>query len=98
MMQRMIFAASFLVFVGQALAGGPEVCVSKGPASCVDYQVTKDCCAAVDQSARFDEVFTQCVPWAVNGINTGGMVDCCESRGCGSAEEQLGADHTVCFH
>ncbi|KIY64889.1 hypothetical protein CYLTODRAFT_357798 [Cylindrobasidium torrendii FP15055 ss-10] len=91
----MIFA-TLLAFVGQALAGGPEVCTSKGPSTCVDYQVTKDCCAAVDHSARFDEVFTQCVPWQVNGINTGAMVECCESRGCGSAAEALGSSHAVC--
>ncbi|KIY66062.1 hypothetical protein CYLTODRAFT_455739 [Cylindrobasidium torrendii FP15055 ss-10] len=94
----MLFASVLFAFVGQALCGGPEVCTSKGVANCVDYQVTKDCCAAVSQSARFDEVFSQCVPWAVNGINTGGMVECCESRGCGSAAEQLGADHNVCPH
>lgn len=31
-----------------------------------------------------------------NGINTGGMVDCCESRGAGSREEKIGADTVVC--
>ncbi|KIY69248.1 hypothetical protein CYLTODRAFT_394003 [Cylindrobasidium torrendii FP15055 ss-10] len=95
-MQNIFFATAFLAIVGQVLAGGPEVCVSKGPANCVDHQVTKDCCAAVDHNARFDEVFNQCVPWTANGINTGAMVECCESRGCGSDAEELGADHTVC--
>ncbi|TIB06923.1 hypothetical protein E3P93_04134 [Wallemia ichthyophaga] len=32
----------------------------------------------------------------VNGINTGGMVDCCESRGAGSREEDIGAATSVC--
>ncbi|TIC70764.1 hypothetical protein E3Q00_04482 [Wallemia mellicola] len=74
-------------------AGGPaEICTSKGGTSCTEYQITKDCCAAVDQNTRFDEVFTQCIPLLANGINTGGMVECCESRGAGSAEVKIGAD------
>ena len=55
-----------------------------------------DCCAAVDHSARFDEVFNQRVPWAVNRINTGAMIECCENRGCGCSEGDLGAEHSVC--
>ncbi|EIM23777.1 hypothetical protein WALSEDRAFT_62446 [Wallemia mellicola CBS 633.66] len=78
-------------------AGGPaEICTSKGGTSCTEYQITKDCCAAVDQNTRFDEVFTQCIPLLANGINTGGMVECCESRGAGSAEVKIGADKLVC--
>jgi len=114
-MQNILFATALLALLGQAIAGGPEVCVSKGPANCVDRQVTKgtfpylhsfeesipnliysDCCVAVNHDARFDEVFNQCVPWNVNGLDTGAMVECCESRGCGSRAEGLGASHTVC--
>lgn len=40
-MQNVFFATAFLAIIGQVLAGGPEVCVSKGPATCVDHQVTK---------------------------------------------------------
>jgi len=40
-MQNILFTTALLAFVAQAYAGGPEVCLSKGPASCVDYQVTK---------------------------------------------------------
>lgn len=78
-------------------AGGPaEICTSKSGFGCTEYQITKDCCEAVDQNTHFDEVFTQCVPFLANGINTGGMVDCCESRGAGSEEVKIGADKTVC--
>ncbi|TIB84134.1 hypothetical protein E3Q19_04462 [Wallemia mellicola] len=78
-------------------AGGSEVCLNKQK-GCVEYQITKDCCAHVDQSehiltirsAHFDE-FTSltgclrtCIPYTANGINTGDMVDCCEGRGAGS--------------
>ena len=30
------------------------------------------------------------------GINTGGMVECCESRGAGSREEEIGAATGTC--
>ena len=40
-MQNVLFATALLALFGQAIAGGPEVCTSKGAASCVDRQVTK---------------------------------------------------------
>ncbi|TIB68525.1 hypothetical protein E3Q23_04403 [Wallemia mellicola] len=70
-------------------AGGSEVCLNKQK-GCVEYQITKDCCAHVDQSARFEEstaltgCLRTCIPYTANGINTGDMVDCCEGRGAGS--------------
>ncbi|TIB97606.1 hypothetical protein E3Q10_03495 [Wallemia mellicola] len=79
-MFKVLFFAPLLALVA---AGGSEVCLNK-KAGCVEAQITKDCCAAVKQSAYFSEVSSTCVPYAANGINTGDMVDCCESRGAGS--------------
>ncbi|TIA85706.1 hypothetical protein E3P99_03913 [Wallemia hederae] len=90
-MFKLITLSAVLSAAALVAAGGPEV-----GGGCVEYQITKDCCAAVDQSSRFDELNKQCLPYAVNGINTGGMVDCCESRGAGSREESFGADHEMC--
>ncbi|TIB09628.1 hypothetical protein E3P89_03144 [Wallemia ichthyophaga] len=90
-MFKLITVSALLSTIALVAAGGPaEVCTSRG-GGCVEYQITKDCCAAVDQNTRFDEVFHQCIPLLANGINTGGMVDCCEGRGAGSREEEIGA-------
>ncbi|TIA78750.1 hypothetical protein E3P81_04134 [Wallemia ichthyophaga] len=109
-MFKLITVSALLSTVTLVAAGGPaEVCTGGG--GCVERQITKDCCAAVNQNTRFDEVFHQCIPRnlglalqrttltiykVVNGINTGGMVDCCESRGAGSREEDIGAATSVC--
>ncbi|EKM75122.1 hypothetical protein AGABI1DRAFT_132571 [Agaricus bisporus var. burnettii JB137-S8] len=68
--------------------GGPEICTANLDGSGEpDAQVTKDCCAAVDHEAYFNEAFKQCWPYsgpAGNSIDTGAMVDCCSSRDRGS--------------
>ncbi|TIA85707.1 hypothetical protein E3P99_03912 [Wallemia hederae] len=78
-MFKLITLSAVLSAAALVAAGGPEV------------GITKDCCAAVDQSSRFDEKNKQCLPYTANG-----MVDCCESRGAGSREESFGADHDMC--
>ncbi|KAH8823946.1 hypothetical protein DL96DRAFT_1615890 [Flagelloscypha sp. PMI_526] len=69
--------------------GGPEICTNKlDGTGGTNYQVTKDCCAAVHQAAFFNEVIHVCEPnggVVGNSIDTGEMVICCTSRGCGSA-------------
>ncbi|TIB72335.1 hypothetical protein E3Q23_03424 [Wallemia mellicola] len=93
-MKYFTLSAALLSAVTCVTAGGPVVCTHNvGGATCVDHQVTKDCCAAVDHSARYDEVFSQCIPWAINGLNTGDMAECCESRGDSSRAEDVGAEH-----
>ncbi|KAF5384066.1 hypothetical protein D9615_003244 [Tricholomella constricta] len=67
---------------------GPEICTSNRDGSGeTDEQVTKDCCAAVKQQAYFNEAEKQCQPYGGhlgNSVDTGEMVKCCASRGCGS--------------
>ncbi|TIB74574.1 hypothetical protein E3Q22_04171 [Wallemia mellicola] len=92
------FLALVSILVTYVRAGGSEVCLNKR-VGCVEYQITKDCCAAVDQSAHFEEISATCIPYTSNGINTGDMVDCCESRGAGSkgdlsVGEQI--NHKIC--
>lgn len=43
------FLALVSILVTYVRAGGSEVCLNKR-VGCVEYQITKDCCAAVDQS------------------------------------------------
>lgn len=68
--------------------GGPEICTSNLDGSGeTDEQVTKDCCAAVNQQAYFNEAEKQCQPYGGhlgNSVDTGAMVQCCSSRGRGS--------------
>ncbi|KAL0569430.1 hypothetical protein V5O48_012534 [Marasmius crinis-equi] len=82
-------AAVFIsMLVTLAIAGGPEICTNnKDGSGGTNYQVTKDCCAAVDQAAFFNEVTQVCEPDGGvlgNSVDTGAMVDCCSSRGAGS--------------
>ncbi|TIA94641.1 hypothetical protein E3P92_04152 [Wallemia ichthyophaga] len=123
-MFKLITVSALLSTVTLVAAGGPaEVCTGGG--GCVERQITKDCCAAVNQNTRFDcsinvslslgfnllakrsnsisrnlglalQRTTLTIYKVVNGINTGGMVDCCESRGAGSREEDIGAATSVC--
>ncbi|KAF2669559.1 hypothetical protein BT63DRAFT_364280, partial [Microthyrium microscopicum] len=68
--------------------GGPQICThNKDGSGGTNYQVTKDCCAAVKQKTYFNEAEKKCMGpggWYDNAVNTGGMVDCCTSRGAGS--------------
>ncbi|EOQ98847.1 hypothetical protein J056_002800 [Wallemia ichthyophaga EXF-994] len=93
-MYKLATLSALLSAIALVAAGGPEICTGSG--GCTEYQITKDCCAAVDQSARFDELLKQCVPYGVNSIDTGAMVSCCESRGAGSSAESFGADNPTC--
>ena len=71
-----------------SFSGGPEICTANLDGSGeTDEQVTKDCCAAVNQQAYFNEVQKECMPYsgpAGNSVDTGAMVKCCSSRGRGS--------------
>jgi hypothetical protein len=71
-----------------AKRGGPEICTANLDGSGeTDEQVTKDCCAAVNQQAYFNEAEKQCWPYsgpAGNSVDTGAMVKCCSDRGRGS--------------
>ncbi|KAK1225888.1 hypothetical protein PQX77_011161 [Marasmius sp. AFHP31] len=73
---------------GSVLAGGPEICTNnKDGSGGTNYQVTKDCCAAVNHKAYFNELVQQCMGYggpADNAVDTGKMVECCGSRGAGS--------------
>ncbi|KAL0059940.1 hypothetical protein AAF712_013287 [Marasmius tenuissimus] len=73
---------------GSVLAGGPEICTNnKDGSGGTNYQVTKDCCAAVNHKAYFNEVAKQCMGYGGpldNAVDTGKMVECCSSRGAGS--------------
>ncbi|EIM81889.1 uncharacterized protein STEHIDRAFT_124761 [Stereum hirsutum FP-91666 SS1] len=68
--------------------GGPEICTANLDGSGeTDEQVTKDCCAAVNQQAYFNEAEKECQPYGGhfgNSVDTGAMVQCCSSRGRGS--------------
>ncbi|KAF7761630.1 hypothetical protein Agabi119p4_9622 [Agaricus bisporus var. burnettii] len=68
--------------------GGPQICTDRTDGSGeTDEQVTKDCCAAVDHKAYFNEVFKQCWPYsgpAGNSVDEGKLAECCSSRGGGS--------------
>ncbi|KAK7041627.1 hypothetical protein VNI00_009222 [Paramarasmius palmivorus] len=81
-------AATILAATSFVTAGGPEICTkNKDGSGGTDYQVTKDCCAAVNHKAYFNEAAKQC--WPQSGplgteVDTGEMVKCCASRGCGS--------------
>ncbi|KAK7020182.1 hypothetical protein VNI00_017830 [Paramarasmius palmivorus] len=82
-------AAIILAVTSLVAAGGPEICTKRTDGTGgTDYQVTKDCCAAVKHKAYFNEVVKECWPnagpWG-NSVNTGEMVKCCASRGCGSS-------------
>ncbi|TIB78656.1 hypothetical protein E3Q06_04344 [Wallemia mellicola] len=93
-MFKIILIPALLATSALVLAGGPEICTGKG--GCAEYQITKDCCAEVDHSAHYDEQSRKCVPYTSNGINTGGMVDCCASRGAGSKEVKLALSADLC--
>ncbi|TIB28132.1 hypothetical protein E3P86_03921 [Wallemia ichthyophaga] len=95
-MFKLITVSALLSTFALVAAGGPAEFYMFIKADENFSLVTKDCCAAVDQNTRFDEVFHQCIPLLANGINTGGMVDCCEGRGAGSREEEIGAATSVC--
>ncbi|TIA87637.1 hypothetical protein E3P99_03045 [Wallemia hederae] len=105
-MFKLVTVSALLATAALVSAGGPaEVCTRNGNCWPVVHRiskltryllVTKDCCASVDQNTRYDEVFHQCIPLLANGINTGGMVECCESRGAGSREEEIGAATGTC--
>ncbi|KAH8814511.1 hypothetical protein DL96DRAFT_1472052, partial [Flagelloscypha sp. PMI_526] len=68
---------------------GPEICTNnKDGSGGTNYQVTKDCCAAVNQAAFFNELTHVCEPDGGvlgNSVDTGAMVSCCSSRNCGSS-------------
>ncbi|TIB97352.1 hypothetical protein E3Q18_02639 [Wallemia mellicola] len=95
-MFKTILIPALLATSALVLAGGPEICTGKG--GCAEYQITKDCCAEVDHSEKAPYLPTnsKCVPYTNNGINTGGMVDCCASRGAGSKEVKLALSADLC--
>ncbi|KAJ8073245.1 hypothetical protein PM082_020115 [Marasmius tenuissimus] len=73
--------------VGSAFAGGPQICTNKDGSGGTNVQVTKDCCAAVNHKAYFNELSKQCMGYVGpidNAVDTGKMVECCSSRGAGS--------------
>lgn len=76
-----------VAFVGVAQAGLGEVCLQKDR-GCIDYSSTKDCCASSAGGAtHFREDLHICANDNLvsdNSLNTGAMVNCCESRGMGS--------------
>lgn len=75
-------------FLKGTMAGYAEVCLVKSR-GCIDYQVTKDCCAAVGGQQHFDEIDHVCKSNNLcggNSVNIGKMVTCCEGRGAGSRE------------
>ncbi|KAK1223066.1 hypothetical protein PQX77_014065 [Marasmius sp. AFHP31] len=73
---------------GSVLAGGPEICTNnKDGSGGTNVQVTKDCCAAVNHKAYFNELEKKCMGYGGtfdNAVDTGKMVECCSSRGAGS--------------
>ncbi|KAJ8073248.1 hypothetical protein PM082_020118 [Marasmius tenuissimus] len=87
---RVSFAIVAIVasLVGSAVAGGPISCTkNKNGSGGTNYQVTKDCCAAVKHKAYFNELEKRCMGYggpADNAVDTGKMVKCCNSRGAGS--------------
>ncbi|KAJ8073246.1 hypothetical protein PM082_020116 [Marasmius tenuissimus] len=74
--------------VGSVTAGGPISCTNnKDGSGGTNYQVTKDCCAAVNHKAYFNELEKRCMGYGGpidNAVDTGKMVECCNSRGAGS--------------
>lgn len=84
-----------LCLTSSALAGAGEICIQKDR-NCIDYQSTKDCCAAsAGKTTHFREDFHICANDNVasdNSLNTGAMVACCESRGMGSKEVSSAGD------
>lgn len=81
-------AVAAMVFFKGVMAGYAEVCLVKSR-GCIDYRVTKDCCAAVGGQQHFDEIDHICKSDNLcggNSVNIGAMVRCCEGRGAGSRE------------
>ncbi|CAO1627200.1 unnamed protein product [Sympodiomycopsis kandeliae] len=81
-----------MTFAQFASAGYAEVCLNK-QRGCIDYKVTKDCCAAVGGQQHFDERDHICKSNDLcggNSVDIGKMVTCCESRGAGSRELKYG--------
>ncbi|CAO1636534.1 unnamed protein product [Sympodiomycopsis kandeliae] len=78
-----------------AWAGAGEICIQKDN-NCIDYQSTKDCCAAsAGKTTHFREDFHICANdnlFTDNSLNTGAMVACCEGRGMGSKEVSSAGD------
>lgn len=77
-----------LALLKGTMAGYAEVCLNKDR-GCIDYRVTKDCCAAVGGQQHFEEGSHICISNNLcggNGVNIGAMVNCCEARGAGSRE------------
>ncbi|KAJ8076098.1 hypothetical protein PM082_022083 [Marasmius tenuissimus] len=76
------------LLASSVLGGGVMTCTNnKDGSGGTNYQVTKDCCAAVNHAAFFNELFKQCWPNSGppgNDVDTGKMVECCTSRGAGS--------------
>ena len=76
-----------LVVLNGLLAGYAEVCTNDmNGGGGTNYQVTKDCCAAVRHHAYFSEVARQSWPYsgpAGNDVD-GAMVRCCSTRGARS--------------
>ncbi|KAK1223287.1 hypothetical protein PQX77_013825 [Marasmius sp. AFHP31] len=70
------------------VAGGPEICTNnKDGSGGNNEQVTKDCCAAVNHKAYFNELSKLCMGYGgkpSNAVDTGKMVECCSSRGMSS--------------
>lgn len=68
--------------------GGPIACMMNSDGSGdIDYNVTKDCCAAVNHKAYFNELSHKCMDYAGpagNSVDWGAMVRCCGNRGRGS--------------
>ncbi|TIB97738.1 hypothetical protein E3Q16_04403 [Wallemia mellicola] len=105
-MFKTILIPALLATSALVLAGGPEICTGKG--GCAEYQITKDCCAEhittsspgkqnpPKEKAPYLPTNSKCVPYTSNGINTGGMVDCCASRGAGSKEVKLALSADLC--
>ncbi|KAK1215647.1 hypothetical protein PQX77_021711 [Marasmius sp. AFHP31] len=80
------------ILATSVLGGGVMVCTNnKDGGGGTNYQVTKDCCAAVNHKAFFNELFKYCSPNSGppgNSVDTGAMVKCCSSRGAGSHSDR----------
>lgn len=86
-------AIAFLFLKG-TMAGYGVVCLVKSR-GCIDYRVTKDCCAAVKGQQHFDEVDHVCKTNNLcggNSVNVGAVARCCDSRGDGSTEVPSGGE------
>ena len=82
-------ATALLVQTSPALGAHYAVCTKNTNGSGgINYQVTKDCCAATKEhsTTHFDEANWRCEDalGLGNGINLGRFVRCCGSRGAGS--------------